>query len=150
MQINTVAASDDRNARQVTLMLGALVCLVVGGLMVIWSGHVLSDPDIWWHIRFGADVWASRALPVTDTYSHTFSGQPFIAKEWLSQIIWYFAYAAGGWSGVLLLTIASVCIAAFLTYLEFARQLKPVIAASLMLSFFFFSSARFSARVPTF
>ncbi len=146
MQINTVAASQDRDARRVTLMLGALVSLVIGGLLIIWSGHVLSDPDIWWHIKLGADVWANRALPVTDTYSHTFSGQPFIAKEWLSQTVWYFAYAAGGWSGVLLLTIASVCIAAFLTYLEFARQLRPVIAASLMVSFFFLTSPIFSSR----
>lgn len=136
----------DRSAKRASLMLGALVTLVIGALLVVWAANVLSDPDIWWHIRLGADVWANRALPVTDTYSHTFYGQPFIAKEWLSQIIWFFAYSAGGWGGVLLLTIASVCTAAFMMFREFARHLRPVIAASLMLVFFFLTSPIFNSR----
>ena len=43
-----------------------------------------------------------------------FAGHPWIAKEWLGQILLALAYMAGGWNGVALLTIATIALTAFL------------------------------------
>ena len=46
-------------------------------------------------------------FPTVDSFSHTFAGQPWIAKEWLSQLLYFTAYSAAGWAGVMLLALAA-------------------------------------------
>src|SRR6476620_9411988 len=36
-----------------------------------------TDPDWWWHLRIGKDIWAAKAIPGVDSYSFTRAGQPF-------------------------------------------------------------------------
>ncbi|MEI6202932.1 MAG: hypothetical protein WCP68_13360, partial [Enhydrobacter sp.] len=48
---------------------------------------LLADPDTHWHIAVGDWIVANRAMPHVDTFSFTFTGQPWIAKEWLSQLL---------------------------------------------------------------
>ena len=61
---------------------------------------LLADPDIHWHITVGHWILQHGAVPTVDGYSYTFTGQPWIAKEWGSQVLMALAYDAGGWSGV--------------------------------------------------
>jgi hypothetical protein len=69
---------------------------------------LLADPDTHWHIAVGDWIIANRAMPHVDTFSFTFNGQPWIAKEWLSQLLLTVAYHAGGWGGVTALSAAAV------------------------------------------
>lgn len=80
--------------------------LIVFCGLVLLGPRMLADPDTQWHIAVGGEIWRSRALPWHDTYSHTFAGAPWIAKEWLSQLLLFGAYAAGGWGGTAALTSA--------------------------------------------
>ena len=75
-----------------------LVPLAVGGvlyLVLLISGdRLLNDPDSYWHIVVGRWIVAHRAFPTHDPFSFTFAGAPWIAKEWLSQILYAGAHAA--------------------------------------------------------
>jgi len=62
------------------------------------------NPDTYIHIAVGRWIWESRSVPWIDVFSHTFAGADWIAKEWLSQLIFYGAFAAAGWRGVAALT----------------------------------------------
>jgi hypothetical protein len=45
------------------------------------------DPDLWWHIRIGRDIVASHHWPTSDPFSYTVAGDPWIAYEWLGDVV---------------------------------------------------------------
>ncbi len=61
-------------------MLTLIICLSVGSA-------ILGDPDTQWHIATGRWMIEHGTLPHYDMLSHTFAGQPWIAKEWLAQLL---------------------------------------------------------------
>jgi hypothetical protein len=52
--------------------------------------------DTWWHLRAGADMWASGRVLLTDNYSHTANGAFWPNHEWLSELVFYGIYRTGG------------------------------------------------------
>jgi len=52
--------------------------------------------DTWWQIRAGREMWLTRHILLRDTFSHTVYGGFWPNHEWLSQVLFYGTYAAGG------------------------------------------------------
>src|SRR5258708_18535963 len=70
---------------------------------VFYEGRVfVVDPDVWWHIKVGQDILRTHHWPNTDPYSFTALGNPWIAYEWLGEIVLALVYRAGG--------VVSLCI----------------------------------------
>lgn len=130
--------------------LSALIGVVVVAAMAIGfmaaGPKFLNDPDTLWHVAVGKDIWLAKSFPHVDAYSHTFAGEPWIAKEWLSQIILYAAFAAGGWNGVALLTIAVILFVTWRLYGAMSAHLKPVLAAAITVGALSLCSDVFVAR----
>jgi hypothetical protein len=106
-----------------------LVLLFFFGLLALFlaqSDRLLGDPDTYWHIAVGERIWDNATLPRTDELSHTFAGAPWIAKEWLSQVILYGAHALAGWWGVAVLTAVSGAAFLALTFAWLLRRLPPL------------------------
>jgi hypothetical protein len=74
---------------------------------VLWVPMVLIDPDTLWHITTGEWILAHRAVPAVDTFSFTAVGRPWVAQEWLSEILLALAYRAAGWNGLMVLAAAA-------------------------------------------
>jgi len=87
---------------------------------------LLSDPDSHWHITVGNWILEHRAVPDVDIYSFTFNGQPWIAKEWLSQVLLAGAYDIAGWGGVVALAAAAFAATFALLLRLLLRDLRPV------------------------
>src|SRR5215217_6418823 len=87
---------------------------------------LLSDPDTHWHITVGNWILTHGSVPTTDSYSFTFPGQPWIAKEWLSQVMLAAAYNLGGWGGVSALGAAAVGLTFALLLRLLMRDLQPL------------------------
>src|ERR1700761_5424897 len=45
-----------------------------------------ADPDLWGHVTYGEEMIKSHALPKTEIYSWTSTGQPWINHEVISEI----------------------------------------------------------------
>ena len=76
-----------------------------------------AQPDTFWHLRAGADIWRSGHVPRVDLYSHTAYGTPWPDHEWLSQLLMYAAYRAGrGMPGLELGAAALILAAAAVVY----------------------------------
>lgn len=99
--------------------LTAIMALVAVAMVFMKGNILLADPDTQWHIAVGRLMWETGQMPRVDTMSHTYAGQPWIAKEWLSQLILFWAHALGGWTCVVLL--GGLCIA--LTAAIMARRM---------------------------
>jgi len=80
------------------------------------------DPDLWWHITVGQNILATHHWPTTDPYSFTVAGQPWIAYEWLGEILWAVVYRVGG--------------------LRALEALLIVLSSSVMLALYYFSTLR--------
>lgn len=113
---------------------GAVLFAASFAYYLIRHDIVLGDPDIWWHIQSGLDMIATRRFPVADSYSYTFAGEPWIAKEWLSQVLLALGYKSFGWNGVTFLAVASASLAMALLFFELARHVKPAAAAAVTLA----------------
>lgn len=123
----------DADARHIRLTFCLLASVITAATLTVLAPSLLQDPDSWWHIRSGLDMLASRSFPTVDTYSHTFAGEPWIAKEWLGQILLALAYSAAEWNGVVTLIIATISLTTFLMAWFLSEWLKPILAVALAL-----------------
>jgi hypothetical protein len=94
--------------------------------LFVMSTRAVLDADFWWHLRTGQWIIENRAIPHSDPFSLTFQGRPWIAHEWLSEIIFYAIYRAGGLP-MLSLTFAGIITMAY--FMSYWRSYgKPYIA----------------------
>ena len=103
----------------------ALIGLFVFAI-VLWPTAVLNDTDTWWHLSAGDWIWQHRTVPHADPFSYTFAGKPWIAHEWLSEVLMSRAFAMAGWPGVMLLTAASAALGIWIVARQAARSLSGV------------------------
>ena len=52
--------------------------------------------DTWWHLRSGREILETRSFLTTERFSHSSFGTEIQIHWWLSQIIFYVAFVAGG------------------------------------------------------
>lgn len=102
-------------------ILSAVVFIVFINLCA-WS--MLSDGDTGWHIAAGNWILDHRAVPTVDPFSYTFAGKPWVAHEWLSEVLMALAYRAAGWSGIAVLFASAVSAMFFLVGAELRRWLS--------------------------
>src|SRR5829696_1918290 len=88
--------------------------------------------DTWWLLRADQDMWASRHVLLTDTYSHTVFGAAWPNHEWLSQLLFYAFYAVGG---LPLLTLASAAVVTAAWAVVWAETRGPARSKFLMTAF---------------
>lgn len=104
--------------------------LMVAAGVFITIRDLLPDPDIFWHLRNAQYVASHLQLVSSDMYSFTVAGSPWVSHEWLSELLYYGAYCAFGWQGVLAL-YSGLMIAIILTvyWLALCEGADPLVAA---------------------
>lgn len=75
-----------------------------------------SSADLWWHLSTGQYIVQHKTVPHADPFSATAAGKPWIAHEWLSDVILYLTYSWAGSIGLLLLVAALITLAFWITY----------------------------------
>jgi len=56
-----------------------------------------TDVDMWWHLATGRYILDTGAIPYADPFSYTAQGQPWVAHEWLAEILMILLYRSGGY-----------------------------------------------------
>jgi hypothetical protein len=127
-----------------SLILFALILALL--LSVVVDDGLLRDPDTLWHIGVGRRILQTGSFPWVDHLSHTFEGHPWIARDWLSEIIFALTYAAGGWRAVAGVTVCAIALTFALLFAELARQMRLTAALSIAMLAYTLSSIHFLAR----
>jgi hypothetical protein len=86
---------DDLAPALLFVALAALACLTP------------AQNDTWWHLRSGQAMWQSRGFLTTEPFSFTAFGTPLQNHWWLSQLVFFAVFSAGG--PVLLTLFAGAC-----------------------------------------
>jgi hypothetical protein len=122
------AADDGTQARLSGLGLAAIAIFLL--TLAAFSPRVLGDGDTFSHVATGEWIVAHGAAPRADPFSLSMAGAPWIAHEWLSEVLLALAFRVGGWSGVALLTGWAAAAAALIVGLSAARELRgaPLVA----------------------
>lgn len=113
----TAQAIDAAPAQRGTLPLW--VGLIIYGLLLSTGNRLLIDPDTFWQVAVGQWMVDHRTVPVTDVYSFTMQGQPWISTQWLAQVIFSQVYGWFGWAGLVALTALAIAV----TYMLLTRFL---------------------------
>jgi len=100
------------------------------GLFAMAARNV-TDPDLWWHLKTGQLIAERHSVPHTDPFSYTRAGQPWVAHEWLTELLLYELRRAAGWGGLIVVFAAILCAAFFLLYLRCGPE--PYVAGVAML-----------------
>jgi hypothetical protein len=72
--------------------------------------------DTWWQLRAGREMWLTGHVLMRDTFSHTVYGAFWPNHEWLSQVLFYGVYAAGGMPLVTIVSAIAVTAAWLLVW----------------------------------
>ena len=80
------------------------------GFLSSMTSMPLGDPDTHLHLATGYWIFQHHAVPSVDPFSYTLGGAPWIAHEWLAQCLLAAAQQVAGWTGLVLLTVASFAL----------------------------------------
>ncbi len=94
------------------------------GIIAIYywvRGAAVLDPDFGWHIRMGQLI-LSKGIPATDPFSYTMPSYPFVAHEWLTDILFVRLLSVIGYAGLAVVFTLIVLGAALLQWRALSKQ----------------------------
>jgi hypothetical protein len=130
------------------VLLFALLLLLY--TVLIPDGQLLIDPDLYWHIATGRMIWETGSFPQLDQFSHTFHGHPWIARDWLGDLIFFAAYTLSGLRGVAMITGGAIALAYALLFLMLARTMRLTVAIGVAVVALALSASHLHARTQIF
>jgi hypothetical protein len=119
-------------------------------LLFLTGSNTLQDPDTYWHIAVGQRIWQSGSVPRVDELSYTFQGHPWIANDWLCELLLFGAYSLGGWRTVVLMTACTIAATYALLYLVLSREMRLTVAIGVAAAAYAVSTPTFIARPQIF
>ena len=128
----------------------AIVFFALLSTVMIKPGFILADPDTFWHLVVGQHIITDHSFPVVDQYSYTRAGAPWIAKEWLSQVMLYWAYSSAGWKGLALLTATIAALSYSILFAWLCRRVEPIVALTITVVTFSLGTESLLARPQIF
>lgn len=137
-----------RARRFIFVLLVALLSLLY--IVFLPADRLLLDPDLYWHIATGRKIWEGGSFPQVDEFSHTFRGHPWIARDWLGDLIFFGAYSLSGLRGVAMITGGAVGLAYALLFLMLARTMRLTVAVGVAVVALALSVSHLHARTQIF
>jgi hypothetical protein len=124
-----------------TLFLIVFLVLIVGGQ------GLLSDADTAWHIGIGRYILETGTIPDTGIYSYTAAKMPWMAHEWLAELIFAAIHKVAGLNGIVLLAALAIAFthATFYGFL-LSRGVNTVLALILTIAVMAVTSVHWLAR----
>ena len=89
------------------------------------ASTIFNDGDVSWHIATGQWIIAHGQVPRTDPFSFTMSGQPWIAYEWLAEVIYAVGFDLAGYAGVGAIVAVALMILHGIVFATLRRQVAP-------------------------
>jgi len=82
----------------------------------LFASRPLSDGDFWWHLKTGEYIVRNFSIPRIDFYSFTVPGKPWVAHEWLSEVIFYLVYSRAGFNTLIFIFTVLTVLAFWIVF----------------------------------
>src|SRR5260370_11609475 len=106
-----------------------LVVLLLG--LFAMAARNVTDPVLWWHLKTGQYIAEHHSVPRTDLFSYTRAGQPWVAHEWLTELLLYQIHRIAGWGGLIVIFSAVLAAAFLFLYLRFGPASYVAVVSTL-------------------
>lgn len=93
------------------LVIIVLLFVLAGSLFL--HNLISINLDIGRHLKLGEIIWETKSIPDTNLFSYTEPDHPFVNHHWLSEVIFYGLYMAGGWPMLIVAKVFILCLALF-------------------------------------
>ena len=104
-----------------------LIFLLVGfPIGLATAPKTFNDGDVSWHVAAGRWMLAHHAIPTTDPFSFTANGQPWVAMEWLADLIYAGAYNLGHYTGLAAVVAISILALHAILFVHVRRHVGPI------------------------
>jgi hypothetical protein len=90
---------------------------------------MLGDGDTGWHVRTGQWILANHRVPYADPFSYTMPGTKWFAWEWIWDIAFAVIYNFSGLGGVVIASLAVLCVTMALLFNLVRRKCDNVLVA---------------------
>ncbi len=90
----------------------------------------VDDPDAFWHVLSGQNVWRTRDVVTSDPFGR-FSANEWVQIDWLSDLLMYASYVSGALPGVAWLYVAMAVIL-FAALYRACRDVAPPLVAGVI------------------
>ncbi|HEX6661860.1 MAG TPA: hypothetical protein VF067_08345 [Sphingomicrobium sp.] len=117
-------AAESRDGKPRSLIPLLIGVILIPGLLGS-SATIFNDGDVSWHIATGQWILDHGAIPHADPFSFTWAGQPWIAFEWLAEVVLAGSYRLAGYSGVAALATAAMMTLHAIVYFNATRFVRP-------------------------
>ena len=94
--------------------------------------RMLGDPDTQWHLAAGRWTIDHLTVPTRDPFSYTMRDAPWLAHEWLSEVLMAALHAHLGWAGLPALAVACYALTLAVLARFCLRRLEAVYAILLV------------------
>jgi hypothetical protein len=127
-----------RNEAPAIFLFIALVLAFPFGLAS--ASKTFADGDVSWHIATGRWMFEHAQIPRVDPFSFSASGRPWIAMEWLADLLYAGAYNLAGYAGLATVVAAALIVLNSILFWYLSRRITPfgvgaaIIAANIVLS----------------
>jgi hypothetical protein len=130
----TIPAAAESSARSLSLSLPLRSLVIAGACLVmfwivVFNPRALNDGDTYWHLASGGWMLAHHQVPHVDPFSFTHGGQPWVAHEWLSEIVMVLVHRLAGWTGIVVFFGLAVALSMALLLSRMARWMGPIALA---------------------
>jgi len=115
-----------------------IVILLVFTLIVPFalgtSTRIYNDGDVSWHVAAGQWMIVHGRVPFTDPFSFSAAGKPWVAHEWLSEVVMGAAYSLAGFAGLAALVVTALSAMMLILWLELSRWMRPLITGAVLMA----------------
>ncbi|MEO6256616.1 MAG: hypothetical protein ABIO69_07390 [Sphingomicrobium sp.] len=102
------------------------VCFVLLVPLALGSASsIFNDGDVSWHIAAGQWILAHGRVPSTDPFSYTMSGHPWVAYEWLAEVIYAAGFQLAGYAGVAAVVVAAMMVLHCIVFTQLRPKVDP-------------------------
>jgi hypothetical protein len=108
-------AADKRRVSAGAVQAG-FALLVIAAASFIATFYPVGSDDHWWHMLTGRYLLEQGVVPVTDPFSFTFGGKPWVNWEWLSGLLMTVAWDRLGPRGLVLVRFVAVMTTALVLW----------------------------------
>ena len=88
--------------------------------------RIFQDGDTSWHLAVGQWIFRHASIPKVDVFSFTAAGRPWVAMEWLSDLIYAGAYRVAGYAGVATVVAAALMALHWILFVHLRRRVGPI------------------------
>jgi hypothetical protein len=111
-----------------------IVLLLVLPLGLASAPRTFDDGDVSWHVAAGQWMLHHAKIPTADPFSFTAAGHPWVAMEWLADLVYASAFNMASYAGLAAVVAGALIVLHAVLFLHLQRFLGPLGLAAIFIA----------------